>query len=194
MHKLTLLISFMLLGTLIKAQSTWNFDKIHSNISFSVEHLVISEVTGKFGSFEGEVVAKSDDFDGSKISFVIDVNSLDTDNEKRDGHLKSDDFFNAEKYPKITLSNGVLEQVEGNKYKLKGDLTIRDVTKPVVFEVKYGGTITDPDGNVKAGFKIKGMINRFDYHMKFNAAMEAGGLIVGEDVEIVCNIELIKQS
>lgn len=194
MNKLILIISFMLVGTLIKAQSTWSFDKAHSNISFSVEHLVISEVTGKFGFFEGEVVAKSDDFDGSKISFVIDVNSIDTDNQKRDGHLKSDDFFNAEKYPKITLSNGVLEQVEGNKYKLKGDLTIRDVTKPVELEVKYGGTITDPDGNVKAGFKIKGIINRFDYNMKFNAAMEAGGLIVGEDVEIVCNIELIKQS
>ena len=122
------------------------------------------------------------------------MNSIDTDNERRDNHLKSDDFFNAEKYPNITFKGKSLKHVNGNKYKLKGDLTIRDVTKSVVLEVKYGGTITDNRGNVKAGFKITGMINRFHYQLNWDAAMEAGGLVVGKDVEIVCNIELIKQS
>ena len=187
-------MGLMLSALLIQAQSTWSFDKTHSNVSFSVEHLVISEVIGKFGSFDGKVVAASEDFAGSEISFTVDVGSVNTDNEKRDGHLKSDDFFNAEKYPKITFANGTLEQVEGKKYKLKGDLTIRDVTKPVELNVKYGGTIKDPYGNTKAGFKITGMINRFDYNMKFNAAMETGGLVVGEEVEIVCNVELKKES
>ena len=194
MKKLTILLGFLLLGAGAMAQSTWSFDKVHSNISFNVEHLVISEVTGKFGSFEGGVVSSNDDFTGSTVNFVIEVNSIDTDNERRDNHLKSDDFFNAEKYPNITFKGKSLKHVNGNKYKLKGDLTIRDVTKSVVLEVKYGGTITDNRGNVKAGFKITGMINRFHYQLNWDAAMEAGGLVVGKDVEIVCNIELIKQS
>ena len=194
MKKLTLLSGFILLGAVAIAQTTWVFDKVHSNVSFNVEHLVISEVTGKFGSFKGEVVSSNDNFAGSTINFVIEVNSIDTDNERRDGHLKSDDFFNAEKYPSITFKGKSLKQVDGNKYKLKGDLTIRDITKTVVLDVKYGGTITDNRGNVKAGFKITGEINRFDYHLNWDAVMEAGGLIVGKDVEIVCNVEITKQS
>jgi len=194
MKKLTLFAGLMILGLFTYAQGTWSIDKVHSNVSFNVEHLVISEVTGKFGSFEGEIVSTSEDFIGSTVNFTIDVGSVTTDNDRRDGHLKSDDFFNAEKYPKITFKGKSLEQIDGKKYKLKGDLTIRDITKPVELEVKYGGTITDPRGNVKAGFKITGMINRFDYNMKFDAAMEAGGLVVGEDVEFVCNVEIKKES
>lgn len=194
MRKLTLIAGLFLVGSMAVAQSTWSFDKAHTNIAFNVEHLVISEVTGHFGSFEGKVVASSDDFSDSKIEFTVDVGSINTDNERRDGHLKSDDFFNAEKYPKMTFTNGTLEHVEGKMYKLKGDLTIRDVTKEVELDVRYGGTITDPNGNVKAGFKITGVINRFDYNMKFNAAIETGGLVVGEDVQIVCNVELTKEA
>ena len=190
MKKLTLFTGLMMLGLLTYAQGTWNIDKTHSNVSFSVEHLVISEVTGKFGSFEGEIVSTSEDFIGSTVNFTIDANSVDTDNDRRDGHLKGDDFFGAKEYPKITFKGKSLEQVDGKKYKLKGDLTIRDVTKSVELDVKYGGTITDPRGNIKAGFKITGMINRFDYNMKFDAAMEAGGLVVGEEVEFVCNVEV----
>ena len=184
----------MLTVAIAGAQVKWSFDKAHSNVSFNVEHLVISEVTGNFGAFDGTVQSTSDDFGGSKVEFTVDVSSVNTDNGKRDNHLKSDDFFNAKEYPQIKFSNGTLEHVSGKEYKLKGDLTIRDVTKPVELEVKHGGTIKDPYGNTKAGFKITGMINRFDYNMKFNAAMEAGGLVVGEDVEIVCNVELKKES
>lgn len=184
----------MLTASLLSAQTSWSFDKAHSNVSFNVEHLVISEVTGHFGSFDGDVTASSDDFSGSKVNFSVDVASINTDNERRDNHLRSDDFFNAEEYPKITFSNGTLQHVNGKDYKLKGDLTIRDVTKPVELDVTHGGTIIDPQGNTKAGFKITGTINRFDYKVKFDAAMETGGLVVGEDVEIVCNVELKKES
>jgi polyisoprenoid-binding protein YceI len=182
----------MLPAMVASAQTNWSFDKAHSNITFNVEHLVISEVTGNFGSFDGKVQSGADGFDGSKIEFTVDVASVDTDNEKRDNHLKSDDFFNAEKYPQIKFTNGTLKHVEGKEYVLKGDLTIRDVTKTVELEVKQGGVIKDPYGNTKAGFKITGEINRFDYNMKFDAAMEAGGLVVGEDVEIVCNVQLVQ--
>ncbi len=193
--KKAIIMSLILgLGLTVQAQTKWSFDKAHSKISFNVEHLVISEVTGQFGNFDGKVSSSSEDFAGSNIEFTIDVGSIDTDNERRDGHLKSDDFFNAEKYPKITFKGKSLEKVEGKMYKLKGDLTIRDVTKEVVLDVKYGGTVTDPRGNVKAGFKITGSVNRFDYNLKWNAAMESGGLVVGENVEIVGNIELKKES
>lgn len=191
--RLLIILLALFIGPAISAQTTWSFDKAHSNIGFSVEHLVISEVTGKFGSFDGTVQAKSDDFDGSSINFTVDVSTVDTDNERRDNHLKSDDFFNAEKYSQIKFSNGTLKHVEGKNYKLTGDLTIRDVTKSVTLDVKHGGTIQDPRGNTKAGFKITGVIDRFDYDMKFNAAMETGGLVVGEEVEIVCNVELKKE-
>ncbi len=194
MKKLILLTAIIGMGLAAQAQSKWSFDKAHSKISFNVEHLVISEVSGQFAAFDGEVNSSSDDFSGSNISFTIDVASVDTDNERRDGHLKSDDFFNAEKFPKITFKGKSLKQVEGKKYQLTGDLTIRDVTKEVVLDVKYGGTITDPYGNVKAGFKITGNINRFDFNLKWNAALESGGLVVGENVEIVGNIELKKES
>jgi polyisoprenoid-binding protein YceI len=194
MKKLLLFTCLLSTGLMINAQSTWNFDQAHTNVSFNVEHLVISEVTGHFGKFEGEVVASNEDFSGSTVNFSVDVASVDTDNDRRDNHLKSDDFFNAKEYPNISFANGKLEHVEGKMYKLKGDLTIRDVTKPVELDAKYGGTIIDNRGNTKAGFKITGKINRFDYNVKFDAAMEAGGLVVGEDVEIVCNVELKKTS
>lgn len=194
MKKLTLLIWILALGLVAQGQSKWSFDKAHSKISFNVEHLVIAEVTGQFAAFDGEVIASSDDFTGSNINFTIDVNSIDTDNDRRDGHLKSDDFFNAEKFPTITFVGKSMEHVEGKNYKLTGDLTIRDVTKTVTLDVRYGGTITDPYGNVKAGFKITGNINRFDYNLKWNAALESGGLVVGENVEIVANVELKKES
>ncbi|MGI9542469.1 MAG: YceI family protein [Cyclobacteriaceae bacterium] len=195
MKKLSLLLAVLFTASFgVSAQDVWKFDVAHSNIKFNVEHLVISEVSGQFKAFDGELKASNEDFSGSEISFTIEVNSIDTENEKRDGHLKSDDFFSAEKFPNITFVGKALEKVDGKKYKLTGDLTIRDVTKTVELDVKYGGTIKDPWGNTKAGFKISGSINRFDYGLKWNNAMEAGGLVVGEDVEIICNVELQKQS
>jgi polyisoprenoid-binding protein YceI len=190
--KTKLLLAVLLLsGNLVFGQDTWTFDKAHTEILFSVKHLVISEVGGKFKEFDGEVKSTGDDFDGSEIQFKAHVESINTDNEQRDGHLKSDDFFNAEAYPELKF-NGKLEK-NGSGYVLKGEMTIRDVTKPIAFDVQYNGTVTDPWGNTKAGFKITGSINRFDYGLKWNALMEAGGAVVDEEINIVCNVELQKQ-
>ena len=163
----------------INAQSKWTVDKSHSKVQFSVTHLIIAEVTGQFKSFDANVEASKDDFTDAKIEFSADVNSVTTDNEGRDKHLKSDDFFNAEKFPKITFVGKSFKKVNGKNYKLVGDFTIRDVTKQITLDVVYNGSVKDPWGNTKAGFKIKGEVNRFDYNLKWNTLMEAGGAVVG---------------
>lgn len=195
MKKLTLFL-FVLVFTFnfVKAQqSTWNFDIAHSKISFNVTHLVISEVTGHFSSFTGKVVSKSDDFVNSEIYFEIDAKSINTDNESRDNHLRSADFFDVEKYPKIIFKSKSFTKVKGNKYKLVGDFTMKDVTKTITLDVVYGGTIKDPWGNIKAGFKISGEVNRFDYNLKWNNLLETGGAVVGKTVKINCFVELTKE-
>lgn len=171
--------------------STWNVDRVHSNVRFSVTHLVVSEVEGKFKMFDGSLEHTKADFSDAKVAFSVDVNSIDTDSEMRDKHLKGDDFFNAEKFPAMKFQSTSMKPLGGNKYQLAGNLTIRDVTKPVVFDVVFGGT-TNAMGKTKAGFKAKTSINRFDYNLKWNKATEAGGLAVGKDVEIVVNVELNK--
>ena len=167
----------------------WAVDKAHSSIKFTVTHMVISEVEGSFKIFDGTVEHTKDDFSDAKINFSIDVNSVNTDNENRDKHLKSDDFFNAEKFPAMKFEGTSLTPAGGNKYKLTGNLTIRDVTKPVVFDVTFGGIAKSQRGN-KAGFKATATINRFDYNLKWSAATEAGGLVVSKDVAITVNVEL----
>lgn len=176
------------------AQTEWAFDKSHSNVSFSVTHMLISEIEGDFRSFEGKIITEDDSFENAEISLTVDLNSIDTDNEKRDNHLKGDDFFNAEKYPKMTFTSKKFNKVNDKNYELWGDLTIRDITKEVKLDVVMNGIITDPWGNTRAGFKLSGELNRFDYGLKWNNLMEAGGLIVGETITITANIELIKQS
>jgi polyisoprenoid-binding protein YceI len=176
----------------ISAQTKWTVDKAHSKAQFTVTHLIISEVTGQFKSFDANIETSKDDFTDAKIDFSADVNSISTDNEARDKHLKSDDFFNAEKFPKLTFKGKSLKKVGDKNYKLVGDLTIRDVTKEVSLDVIYNGSIKDPWGNTKAGFKIKGEINRFDYNLKWNALIEAGGAVVGKTVEMIVDLELQK--
>lgn len=176
------------------AQTTkWVIDKSHSKIQFDVAHLVISEVTGQFKSFDGSVLSDKPDFSDAKIEVSIDVNSINTDDEKRDGHLKSPDFFDANKYPKITFKSKSLKKVNNNLYKLTGDLTMHGVTKEVVLDVQFNGIKNDPWGNTKAGFKVTGKINRNDFGLKYNAPLEGGGVLIGEEVNITCNVELLKQ-
>lgn len=176
----------------INAQTKWTVDKAHSKVQFTVTHLIISEVTGEFKSFDATVESSKDDFTDAKIDFSADVNSINTDNEARDKHLKSDDFFNAEKFPKLTFKGKSFKKVGEKNYKLVGDLTIRDVTKEVSLDVIYNGSVKDPWGNIKAGFKIKGEINRFDYNLKWNALIEAGGAVVGKTVQMIVDLELQK--
>jgi polyisoprenoid-binding protein YceI len=182
--------ALFLLFTAVSAQTKWDVDKAHSKVGFSVTHMVISEVDGFFNDFQGDITTTGDDFSTAKINFTIDVNSITTDNQQRDTHLKSDDFFNAAKFPKITFVGKSLKKVGDNKYKLTGDFTIRDVTKEITLDVTMNGIVKDPWGLTRAGFKIRGEINRFDYNLKWNKMLEAGGLVVSKDVELVINLEL----
>ena len=176
-----------------QAATRWAIDKAHSNVRFSVTHLVVSDVDGGFKSFDGNMTASKPDFTDAVINFTVDVNSITTDNENRDKHLQSDDFFNAPKFPQIKFVSKSFQALGNNKYKLTGDLTIRDVTKTVAFDVTYGGTITSAAmGGTHAGFKAKTTINRFDYNLKWNTATEAGGMVVGKDVDITLNIDMKK--
>lgn len=174
------------------AAATWNVDPTHTTVKFTVSHLVVSEVDGRFKVFNGKVESTNADFNNAKVSFDVDVNSINTDNEMRDGHLKGDDFFNAEKYPKMTFTSTSFRKVKGSSYVLEGNLTIRDVTKKVTFAVTYGGTMKDPWGNIKAGFKATGKISRKAYNLKWNTLTESGGAVVGDEVAITVNLEVAK--
>lgn len=197
-----MLLTLAMLGTILAgnaqaktadAASHWSVDPSHTTVKFNVSHMVISEVDGRFKVFSGSADAVSADFNDAKISFDVDVNSINTDNDMRDNHLKGDDFFNAAKYPKMTFQSTSFKKTKGNNYSLEGNLTIREVTKKVKFAVVYGGTVKDPYGNIKAGFKATGKINRKDYGLKWSAVTEAGGAVVGDEVSMVINLELAKQ-
>lgn len=186
-----LLMSFVLIQTSFsQTVKTWNVDKMHSSVKFAVSHLVISEVEGSFKIFDGSLVAAKEDFSDAKINFTVDVNSINTDNANRDGHLKSDDFFNADKFPTMKFVSTSFKKGSGSFYVLTGNLTIRDVTKKVTFAVKYGGTTKDAYGNTKAGFKATATINRLEYGLKWNNLTEAGGAVVGSDVDLTINLEM----
>lgn len=173
--------------------TTWKIDTSHTKVAFSVTHMMVSETTGMFKLYEGKVTSTGTDFNNATIEFSVDVNSVNTEDENRDKHLKSDDFFNAEKYPKMTFKSKSFKKGKGKSYTLTGDLTIRDVTKSITLDVIYNGTAKSPWGQEVAGFKLSGKINRKDYGLKWNAALEAGGVVVSEEVKIICDVELIKQ-
>jgi polyisoprenoid-binding protein YceI len=176
----------------VAVKTKWGVDASHSEVQFKVKHLVISSVTGFFRKFSGTVESDSENFDGAKVQFSIDTNSIDTNVGDRDAHLKSADFFAAEQYPSIEFKNGVLKKVSGEEYKLKGDLTIRDTTKPVELTVEHNGTAADPWGNFRAGFEINGKINRKDYGLNWGAVTEAGNIVVADDVKLHFNVELVR--
>jgi len=176
----------------VAVAQVWTLDKAHSQINFSVSHLVVAEVTGGFNAFDMTFESSKDDFTDAKITASIKTESIDTENGKRDGHLKSDDFLNAGKFPTITFTSTSVEKTGDGRFNIKGDLTIRDITKPVVLDTQFKGTIQDPWGGTRAGFKATTTIDRFDYGVRWNAAMESGGLVAGKDVEITLLIELIR--
>ncbi len=176
----------------IQAQ-TWVIDPSHSNVTFTVSHMSISEVEGKLKVYEGFLVAAEEgNFEGSKISFSADVKSISTDSEKRDGHLQGADFFDAEKNPKITFESSSFTKIDDSNYKLVGKLSMHGVTQEVTLNAKYNGEMKDPWGNTKRGFKVTGKINRYDYGLKWNTALEAGGMLVSEEVGISCNVQLVQ--
>ena len=173
----------------ISAQTKWAIDPVHSSVKFNIEHLVISEVEGKFNTYTGSINSTKPDLTNASIDFVVDVNSIDTDNEMRDKHLQSADFFDAAKYPKISFKSTSFKKVSGNKYVLNGNVTMHGVTKPAKFDVTYGGIAKDGYGNTKAGFKAVGVLKRYDYGLKYNSLTEAGGATLGKDVEIELRLQ-----
>jgi len=191
MKKINLMAALLLVAGFATAQSTWKIDKSHSKVGFSVVHMLVSDADGKFNEFDASVVSKAEDFNGAEVEFSAKVASIDTDNEKRDGHLKSPDFFDAEKFADIKFKGTLVK--EGGKYVLKGKFTMKDVTKDVTFDVTYGGQVNTGRG-IKAGFKLTGVINRQDYGVKWANKLQDGGAVVSDDVTISCKIELDKQA
>lgn len=172
----------------------WALDTAHSEVQFKVKHLVISTVTGTFKVFGGSLESNGDDFEGAKIDFSVDIQSIETNNADRDAHLKSDDFFSAEKFPAMNFVSTSLKKISGSDYELTGDLTIRDVTKSITLKAEFGGIIVDPWGQTKVGFEVEGKINRKEYGLTWSAVTESGGLVVSEDVKLHINVEFTKQS
>jgi polyisoprenoid-binding protein YceI len=188
MKKIALLIIAVFLANLtLTAQTKWTLDKSHTDIRFTAIHMVISEVDGEFKECEGSVVSTSDDFNDAEVEFVAKTASIDTDNERRDNHLRSDDFFSAESYPEVKFKGKIVK--EGDQHFLVGDFTLRDVTQPIRFDVKYNGQIKGRRGQ-KAGFKITGSIDRFDYGLTWDSKIETGELVVSREIRITCNVEL----
>ncbi|HEY6907489.1 MAG TPA: YceI family protein, partial [Ignavibacteriaceae bacterium] len=164
-------------------KSSWTVDKAHTKVGFSARHMVISEVEGQFREFDINVDA-GDDFSDSDIEVIIKTGSIDTGVTDRDNHLKSTDFFDASNSPEMKFVSSSMEKISDEEFKLKGDLMIRGISKPIELDVTYGGTIKDPWGNERAGFQIEGKLNRFDYDLKWNSLMETGGAVVGKMIKL----------
>ena len=174
--------------------ATWTIDNMHSSVTFKVRHLVISSVKGSFKTFEATVESEKDDFTDARIRFSADVNSIDTGVEQRDNHLKSPDFFDAANHTKLSFVSTGVEKKSGSDYTIKGDLTIRGVTKPITLEAEFGGIQNDMYGRTVAGFEMTGKINRQEYGLHWSAVTEAGSIVAGNDVNIIIAAELIKQA
>ncbi|KAA2218290.1 YceI family protein [Maribacter flavus] len=169
--------------------SKWVIDPAHSEVSFKVKHMMISTVTGHFEKFDATIETENDEFENATLSVEIGIDSINTKNKDRDGHLMSDDFFKADEYPKMTFISKSFA-----KDKIIGDLTIRDVTKEVVLDVDFNGIAVDPYGQTKAGFEIRGSINRKDFNLTWSAVTEAGNVVVSDQVKMVIDAQFIKQA
>lgn len=175
--------------------TTWKIDPMHSEIQFKVKHLMISTVTGSFNSFDSSVETETDknDFNGANVKFSADISSITTKNEQRDAHLKSPDFFDAETFPQLSfVSNSV--DISGGEVVVKGDLTLKGVTKPVTLKGEFGGSTVDGYGQTKVGFELEGKINRQDFGLTWSAVTEAGGVVVSDDVKLLLNVQYVKQA
>jgi polyisoprenoid-binding protein YceI len=174
------------------ALETWNIDPVHSSIHFSIRHLVISKIHGRFTKWGGTIEFDEQHPASSKVNIQIDVDSIDTNDPKRDGHLKTPDFFDAEHHPQITFASTKVEPKAANEYRVAGDLTIRGITHPVTLEVEHGGQVKDMWGNNRGGFGIKGVIDRRDFGMAFAGTTESGAAILGDKIDIAIDAEAIK--
>lgn len=175
------------------SQSSWKIDLTHSSITFSVRHMVFAKVRGRFGAWSGEVDL-GEDLTASKVAVEIDAASIDTGVTDRDNHLRSADFFEVERFPKLTFRSTRVERGGGDRYRVYGELTIRDVTREVVLEAEYGGQAKDPWGNQRVGFTAKAAVERGDFGLKWNQVLEAGGVLVGERIDIELELQAVSAS
>ena len=171
----------------------WSLDPTHSEVTFKIKHLMISNVSGAFTKFDVQVQTSGDDFTDATVVATIDVASINTNNEQRDAHLRNADFFEVENHPNIAFTSTKVEKDDDDTFDLYGDLTIKNITKPVKLSVEYSGIAKDGWGNIKAGFTVTGKINRKDWGINYNAAVETGGLVLGEELKINAEIQLVKQ-
>ena len=177
----------------MSTSTKWVLDPTHSEIGFKIKHLMITNVSGNFNNFEVKAETDGNDFLKAKINVDILVESINTNNSQRDQHLRTADFFEAEKYPNINFSSTKIEKLDDETFTLYGNLTIKETTKPVKLTLEYGGITKDPYGNVKAGFSIAGKINRHDFGVSYNPILETGGVALGEEIKINGEIQLVKQ-
>ena len=172
----------------------WSIDPTHSEIGFKVKHMMFTNVSGKFGTYDATITTDGDNFENAAIEFSADIASVDTANADRDGHLRSGDFFDAENHPKLTFKASSFKKINDEKYEITGDLNIRGVAKTVVFPVEYSGILTDPWGNTKVGLSIEGKINRKDWGLNWYSPLETGGVLVGEEVKLNIQLQFAKQA
>lgn len=176
------------------ANQKWVIDPSHSEIQFKAKHLMITTVTGYFSKFNLEVETETDDFTTAKsILFTADINSISTNNEQRDTHLRSADFFDMENHPQVVFKGNKYERIDDDEYQLHGDLTIRGVTRPITLKVEFGGIVVDPYNQNKAGFTVTGKLKRKDFGLAWDAVTEAGSIVVSDEIRINCEVQLIKQ-
>ncbi len=171
----------------------YNLDPTHSEIGFRIKHMMFTNVSGKFNDFNVALFTEGEDFSSAKITFEAQIASIDTNNADRDNHLKSADFFDAQAFPKMTFESRSINQNSDGTYTLSGDLTIKDVSKSIELKVEYSGFLKDPWGNTKIAVSVEGKINRKDFGLTWNAALETGGVLVGEDVKILAELQFVKQ-
>lgn len=172
----------------------WSIDPVHSEIGFKVKHMMFTNVSGKFENYDANIISEGDNFEDATIEFTADVNSINTNNKDRDNHLRSADFFHAEQYPRLNFRSSELKKIDDDNYEMYGDLTIRGVTKPVKLDVEFGGFMKDPWGNYKAALNIKGKLNRKEWGLNWNAALEAGGVLVSEEVKLISELQLVRNN
>lgn len=172
----------------------WAVDPTHSEVQFKVKHLMITTVTGYFEKFDVQAETEDENFSSAKsVVFTADVNSISTNNEQRDTHLKSADFFDAENHGEIRFEANKYEKVSEEEYKLHGELSIRGISKPVTVKVEFGGIVVDPYGQTKAGFTVSGKISRKEFGLTWNAVTEAGNVVVSDEIKLQAEIQLVKQ-
>ena len=174
--------------------TTWDFDLSHSSVNFHVRHLMVSKVHGRFQTWGGSLVLDDQDITRSRVDVTIDAASVDTKEEKRDAHLRSADFFDAEKFPQLTFKSTAVKKISDEEIEVTGDLTIRGETKPIVLKVETNGQVKDPWGGTRTGFSAKGSISRKEFGLHWNALLETGGVVVGDKIEITLEIEAIQKA